>query len=105
MRLEKGKPTNSGKYSYSGISETKAHWIQLFIKDPCTRAIFVAATQCNFYRTEVGSDFIASLVQFVSANVSTRLFLNRRTYKGGGGVGVDANPHKVFRHFFNSIYY
>ena len=42
-----------------------------------TQAIFVAATQCNFFRAEVATscDLIAILVQFVGANVSTRLFL------------------------------
>ena len=41
---------------------------------------FVAATQCNFCRAEdaTSCDFIAILVQFVSANVSTRLFLKQK---------------------------
>ena len=43
-------------------------------------AIFVAATQCNFCRAEVATscDFIAILVQFVSVNVSTHLFLKQK---------------------------
>ena len=38
------------------------------------------ATQCNFCRAEVTTscDFIAILVQFVSANVSTRLLLKEK---------------------------
>ena len=38
------------------------------------------ATQCNFCRAEVATscDFIASLVQFVRVNVSTRLLLEQQ---------------------------
>ena len=28
------------------------------------------------------------------------VFLNPRTYRGGGGKGLDATPHKVFLSFF-----
>ena len=40
------------------------------------------ATQCNFCRAEVATscDFIAILVQFDSANVSTHLLLKQKLY-------------------------
>ena len=40
----------------------------------------LSATQCNFCPAEVATscDFIAILVQFVSVNVSTRLFLEQK---------------------------
>ena len=49
-------------------------------KGPFTQAIFVAATQCNFCRAEVATscDFIAILLQFVSVNINTRLFLKQK---------------------------
>ena len=52
---------------------------QCSLKGPFTKAIFAAATQCNFCRAEVATscNFVAILVQFVRANVSTSLFLNK----------------------------
>ena len=53
-----------------------------FLLRPVYTGDFYRATQCNFCRGEVATscNFIASLVQFVSANVSTRLFLKQKLY-------------------------
>ena len=67
-------------HSHVKMTEMLVGNFELNTKRPVYTGDFVAATQCNFCRAEVATshDYIAFLVQFVSANISTRLFLKQK---------------------------